>query len=1028
MTGVRNDVPTGSPGGAIDLEHLRQVVNTRVFGATDPVVIGRYTLQERIGSGAMGVVYAAHDGELDRTVAVKVLRSGGVGGRRRLVREAQALARVNHPNVVHIYEVGEHGDEVFLAMELVRGTPLRSWLHEVSRSPTEILAHFAAAARGLGAAHGHGVVHRDVKADNIVVGDDGRVRVIDFGLAVGLASDEEAPASGPTLAPVALAGGLTQTGQRMGTPAYMAPEQVRGEAPDPRADQFSLCASLFEALTGDLPFPERSGQEPVTRDGAALRWGGHSIPARVRKAVTKGLSERPEDRFESMDALADQLDRTRRPARDRMVAVAAVGVAVAGLGVAGWSTSFGAPPAAAVAEVSSATPSEDALIVSAARGLVATDPTAAWARLAALPKDSPAWGAGAWAVAADAWDAGVAVDEATWPDAGLVATVDRGRVVAMGDDGDLALVDATGAVLWRRPADDPDLRGRGLHARHRTLLYMHAGRLLLTDFETESDLGPYDSHTHWAVTPGGRTVITRGTTVSVWSPRGTLEATYEQRGPLDAAGVGDGRLSSVRVASLDGRWVQLSFAPAAEGWRTGLLDVETGAARWFPWDVVSVRASAAGELYTQHRDGRLARWTESPDPPRLDPDSFAVGSYVVSPDGSWVAARVPRRGVAIVDVEGGTRRWIPAPTASALLSAPDGSSLALVEGQSVRVVTPHGQIVRTLRHPERFGETRWRGTDVIETKNWAGEVRRWTIPAVPHLGAHGGGVTGMAFAGDERLISLGDDRTIALWDVQTGQRTRLIDEAGGDPIGVEASIDGSFAVVTFHGGRLAAWDLETLDRVAVPEQSRGIARLTSPSTLAFNRGDEKFLWDLGTATELGPVPDAVGCKLLDVTQTGWVSGRCEDETGVRKALRVWRPGEPYVSVAGDAQMLRVSPTGEHALSTAWKGPLRKLLIDLSTGGVIRLPGGTPRGTFDLAGKRYLSMDRHGPVVRRLDVEVERSAPDWDVGVLSAVAISPDGTTIAYGTEEGDVRVRPEAMPMDPDALQQRVQSPMPYAP
>src|SRR5690606_26896798 len=202
----------------------------------------------------MGVVYVAHDRELDRRVALKVLKgTGDQEALLRLQREGQAMARVTHPNVITVHEAGIQGRLVFLAQELLDGGSLRQWL-EQPRSQHEILGKFIAAGRGLAAAHAAGLVHRDFKPDNVLLGVDGRVRVSDFGLARSLAGLETVPHRPPDSvagttrdvahSPMAT---MTRTGAVMGTPLYMSPEQHRGEPADERSDQFSFCVALYQA-------------------------------------------------------------------------------------------------------------------------------------------------------------------------------------------------------------------------------------------------------------------------------------------------------------------------------------------------------------------------------------------------------------------------------------------------------------------------------------------------------------------------------------------------------------------------------------------------------------------------------------------------------------------------------------------------------------------------------------------------------------------------------------------------------------
>jgi serine/threonine protein kinase len=330
---------SGAYRGSPEDTHLRSAVHKRIFGAeADPMQIGRYVLQDRVGSGGMGIVYAARDTELDRNVAVKLLRLGGgsrseTERRRRLLREGKALARLSHPNVVQVYDVGEHDDRVFVAVELVAGRNVREWIEESDPGWREALQVFIQAGRGLAAAHDAGIVHRDFKPENVLVGDDGRVRVLDFGLARGAThvldgtgEDEPAqPGEGSSLATP-----LTEPGVVMGTPAYMAPEQHLGRSADARTDQFGFCVALHEALYGTRPF---SGKTRAALQRAVV--GGHvepfpsdrDVPRHVSRILLKGLSASPEDRYPDMHELLRELEamQPRRSRRLAYVAAAAAG-------------------------------------------------------------------------------------------------------------------------------------------------------------------------------------------------------------------------------------------------------------------------------------------------------------------------------------------------------------------------------------------------------------------------------------------------------------------------------------------------------------------------------------------------------------------------------------------------------------------------------------------------------------------------------------------------------------------------------
>ncbi len=304
----------------------------------DPERIGRFRILGRLGAGGMGVVYSAYDPELDRKVALKLLRpdlvedeSRGSKGTSRLQREAQAMARLDHPNVVAVHEVGRHGSQVFVAMEFVQGLTLSAWV-EGDRDWPEVVRVYCDAAAGLGAAHAAGIVHRDFKPDNVMLGDDGRVRVMDFGL-----SRADVDGVGPD-GPVGdertfdRTAALTATGAVMGTPAYMAPEQHGARPTTPASDQFSWCVSLWEALAGERPFAGRTYGElagNVVLGRIRDPPGTATAPRRVFDVLRRGLAVKPEDRYESMEAVARGLQQS--PGRTlRRVGIGAATLAVVG--------------------------------------------------------------------------------------------------------------------------------------------------------------------------------------------------------------------------------------------------------------------------------------------------------------------------------------------------------------------------------------------------------------------------------------------------------------------------------------------------------------------------------------------------------------------------------------------------------------------------------------------------------------------------------------------------------------------------
>jgi len=356
--------------------------------------VGRYVVLDQIGAGAMGVVLASYDPDLNRKVALKLLvprsgRSAGPSQSTRLLREAQAIARLSHPNVVNVYEVGRHDDAVFLAMEFVDGVPLTQWLGQPGRSLVEVLRVFAQAGQGLQAAHAAGLVHRDFKPDNVLVSEDGRARVLDFGLARAdparysgsvepkllesqsvsaslrrrqpLAPAEDLPESkqanperGVVDPPVmgdgvptarvwadsdVLNTSLTRDDTVVGTPGFMAPEQHSGDPPDARSDQYSFCVALYSALYQQPPFAGRTLRQLAAAKHAgnvAPIPKGSTVPLWVEEAVLRGLFADPRRRWPTMQALVATLSHEPRAKRGRWTTIAGsaalLAVIMAGVG------------------------------------------------------------------------------------------------------------------------------------------------------------------------------------------------------------------------------------------------------------------------------------------------------------------------------------------------------------------------------------------------------------------------------------------------------------------------------------------------------------------------------------------------------------------------------------------------------------------------------------------------------------------------------------------------------------------------
>jgi serine/threonine protein kinase/tetratricopeptide (TPR) repeat protein len=325
---------------------LREQVKSRLFRgqSAEPAKLGRFEIERELGRGGMGEVILAYDPQLRRRVAIKrarrSLRPTSPHARERALREAQALARVNHPNVIEVYEVGVHADQLFVAMEYVEGQTLTKWLAS-PRGWREILAVFVAAGRGLAAAHRAELIHRDFKPDNVLVsgaGDEQRVRVLDFGLARFL-SDDELTRTEEDDNPGARSGDepLTQPGALLGTLAYMAPEQLRGETASAASDQFAFCVALVEALWGEPPF-EGSGlfdRLAAMERGPALP-RRRSLPRALAPLLRRGLAFDPADRWPSVEVLLDAIERVVARRRTIWISLTAASLLSLGILIGDW--------------------------------------------------------------------------------------------------------------------------------------------------------------------------------------------------------------------------------------------------------------------------------------------------------------------------------------------------------------------------------------------------------------------------------------------------------------------------------------------------------------------------------------------------------------------------------------------------------------------------------------------------------------------------------------------------------------------
>ncbi|MBA3464918.1 MAG: serine/threonine protein kinase [Deltaproteobacteria bacterium] len=325
------DSDGGDDGGTdSDGEDLRELLGMKPRRAPAMLTVGQvideaYRIEEELGAGGMGRVYRAKDLELGRDIALKLHATALAPDDDSLKREAMALAKLTHPNVVTVYGVGTWQGHPWVAMEYVPGGNARSWLREAKRTPREILALYIAAGRGLAAAHAAGLVHRDFKPDNVLVGRDGRARVADFGLAREVVLEESSPGSDGTYA--------SRTVASRGTPGYMAPEQRGGGVIGAAADQFAYAVAVWEVLSGARPHaPPTDKPDP----GAMIAPASGAMPRHVEAALRRAMAVVPADRWPSLNALLAELERDPARSRRRLISFVAAGLAVA---AGGWMLS-----------------------------------------------------------------------------------------------------------------------------------------------------------------------------------------------------------------------------------------------------------------------------------------------------------------------------------------------------------------------------------------------------------------------------------------------------------------------------------------------------------------------------------------------------------------------------------------------------------------------------------------------------------------------------------------------------------------
>ena len=1064
MTSASNETPPPLGHGmelfgAIQTKLTRAKLVQRLFGEVpEPIRIGRYVAVRTLGSGGMGTVWEAYDQQLGRKVALKLLNSFSRQRQdmvERLQREAQALARLSHPNVVTVYEVGEDDGKGFISMEFVDGPDLREHCRELDWRDT--LEVYMDAGRGLAAAHMAGIFHRDFKPENVLVGSDGRARVLDFGLARG---SEDPPLPRPaTLPPDASLTGssillrpITRSGQVMGTPRYMAPEQCVGDAVDERSDQFSFAVALYEALYDEHPF---EGSTATALREAALAGEVRPAPSKtdvplwLRKVLVQALSGDPQQRHPSMQAMLGALGRDPRAWLLR--SLVAFFLIAAAVGVAIWRGEVRETQAqleAQRAREREAYAKErerlaregereaqlelqariDGVTITEIRLRLERDPTRAVAGLRLLSDHAKAWNGEARMIASDAAYLGIARSVMELPKGPIPHGMSPdATVVAMRDPktGSLTLVDTRTGDIRQLTAHEvaapfvafsPDssyvaakrsdgeigiwnLSGKPYVALdkvpegHQFLRFFADGTRLVS-YGRDRDAYVWDKAT------GKRTVLPDhedGVVAAIVSDDARFAATVDGYGVVRRWD-----LRSATPQRLVGN-APIAFTPDA----TLLVAVGAGDVMMYP------PASATSEVLLG----------------RGDP----LHSLEVSEDGTLVVAGLLDGGVLVWDAASGEARRLPGhadeivslgflPEDRFVVTTSTDNTLGIWDTQ-----TPHAQRLRGHR-----GVGFWavdEDAQQLVTVGWEGEIRRWDLPP-EDLGpspSHPGRIEAIAHGPDRALATGGKDGIVQEWDGKAwlevtrhdaairalayGPGTNVLvsgDDAGGVRVRGD---DGRVRELPTAGGTAASMDLSADGHdLLVAQEADGIAVYD--------------LRDDGVRTiDTAPFkPRWLGCDATcaRVTSIGWVqeegfSLRIHDvATGKEQevhALRNEAKEDLHItaaafSAAADRVAFSTSLRGVHVWDAA-------SVAHVHLGDHHRLVYG-----IDIAPDgRTIATASQDETVRLWDAETERSrAIELRQGGLQAVAFAPDGLSFAIGGRNRLVYVGRDDLPRDQDGL------------
>ncbi|MFZ6183456.1 protein kinase domain-containing protein [Nannocystis pusilla] len=934
--------------GDVDVHRLHARVMGRLFGEpAAPTMIGRFHVERRLGEGAMGVVYAAVDAQLNRRVAIKLLHphlQGDDQGRARLLREARAMARLEHEHVARIYEVGAWGDQIYIAMELIEGVTLEAWLRERPRPWQEVLAVYLQAGRALAAAHHAGLLHRDFKPENVLVDSRDRARVLDFGLTCALDFGE---ALDDELMP------LTRTGSILGTPAYMAPEQQRTGNAEPRSDQFSFCVALFEGLFGLRPFGSlpRFGQveiAPIPRESR--------VPLRVRRAIIRGLSEKPAERWPTMEELLAALQPRRRfaenpepvPIRTWLIAG---GAAATAAGLVALGVSLAQPEAGAAAAAVPQAAAPESAPADAQAGELAVERAAAERQAHALRVRDAAFSL----LPRDPTAAALLLRELDEPGAlaQRVLAEPISQAILRGHDG------AVTAVRWVEavPGDRGAVPG-AVGAVPEDMSSAKAGDVLKDRSNAR--------RREVALASGAVPVAGAPVLADRSSPLG--------REVVLASGLSAGAGAPVRADRSDVHVREVVLASGAVPVDGAPVPGDTS-----PVPQDSPRPAAAAEdlrgaIETVDAAGNVRRFALAGGPP-----TPGAGGSVADPrrgPGGEQLRTDARGGVSLVAVDRVTPlRGVAGPLAAVAWS-PDGARVAAAGARGEVWVVAEGRAALVVARGAAVGALAWdRNGRQLAIGRDDGGVEVWRVDGTPRRVAAvvgDGGVTGLAL-GTGWFASGSDDGSARVWRIGGTARPYVLRGHTGPVRALAFAPVGVRLITGSDDGSARVWRLAP---AALREHDLGAAvhaLAWSPDGTALAAAGARSVWLL--PTDDGPV-------------------RRRDHAGTALAL-AWRRDGQELAIADDGGAVTWIPRGEGATRRVSldRRPVSALAWDPRAD---RLAAGGSEGAFFLWPSGHDFKDMLDP-----------SRAPQGRGAITAMAWSPVDERLAAVTASGFVLVRVE---------------------